>query len=144
MFKKEKDLAERSRTLLKNKEARNLRSEIAKQFHVTEEDICSIIEPKASISCTKLASKTLLYSVDNVPLFFDANSRNALFPTVFALWKCPSMLRHFVIHEHVSHFVLKGADLMLPGVSVINGWFSLFLISQPSFICTRCSDIKQE
>lgn len=121
MFKKERDLAERSRTLLKNKEARNLRNEVMTQFNIADEALSSIIEPKASITCTKLASKTLIYSIDGVPLFFDANGRSALFPTVFALWKCPSMLRHFVIHEHVSHFVLKGADLMLPGVSMING-----------------------
>ena len=37
MFKKERDLAERSRTLLKNKEARNLRNEVMTQFNIADD-----------------------------------------------------------------------------------------------------------
>jgi translation initiation factor 2D len=39
-----------------------------------------------------------------------------LYPTVFALWKIPVMLPQVVIHSPVSTFVLRGADLMAPGI----------------------------
>jgi len=47
--------------------------------------------------------------------------RYNLYPTIFALWRFPSMLRCFVIHPQVSSFVLKGADLMLPGLATTHG-----------------------
>lgn len=38
------------------------------------------------------------------------------FVQVYALWLVPEMLPTFVIHSPVSSFILKGADLMMPGV----------------------------
>ena len=35
---------------------------------------------------------------------------------VHGLWRCPRMLPSMILLSPVSHFVLKGADLMLPGV----------------------------
>lgn len=120
MFKKDRDLTERSKTLLKNKECRNLRSEVLKQFpSITEDEITSLIANKAAVTATKLASKTILYSINNVVYFFDLNARNNLYPTIHALWAIPHMLKSYVIHSPVSGFVLKGADLMLPGVCQI-------------------------
>jgi predicted ribosome-associated RNA-binding protein Tma20 len=86
MFKKTQDLAERSKTLLKNKEVRSLRKEIAAQFPaVTEEDVANaIVTNMAQVTITKLASKTLLYSIEGVVYFFDLNARNNLYPTVAA------------------------------------------------------------
>lgn len=93
MFKKDRDLTERSKTLLKNKEVRNLRSELVKQFpSVSEDEISTIITNKAQVTTTKLASKTILYSIDKVVYFFDLNARNNLYPTVHALWSLPHMV----------------------------------------------------
>jgi len=37
-----------------------------------------------------------------------------LYPTVFALWKAPSLIPSFLLKgAEVSHYVLSGADLML-------------------------------
>ena len=117
MFKKERDLAERSKTLLKNKEVRTLKADIIKRFpSVQEEELNAVIPNKANITVTKLANKTLLYSIDGVTLLFDIEGRNNLCPALPFLWKFPTALPTFVIHSPVSEFVLRGADLMLPGV----------------------------
>lgn len=117
MFKKDRDLAERSKTLLKNKEVRTLKADIVKQFpNVNEDELNVVIPNKADITLTKLASKTLLYSIDGVTLFFDVGARNNLYPALPFLWRFPHALPTFVIHGPVSEFVLRGADLMLPGL----------------------------
>lgn len=117
MFKKERDLAERSKTLLKNKEVRTLKAEILKKFpQVGEEELNTVIPNKADITVTKLANKTLLYSVSGVTLVFDIESRNNLCPALPFLWRFPQALPTFVIHSPVSEFVLRGADLMVPGI----------------------------
>lgn len=118
MFKKDKDLTERSRSLLKNKEIRSLKAEILLQFpRLSEDQISEIIAKKSNLSQTKLASRTIVYSVDDVPFFFDKEGRNNLYPTVFTLWRFPEAMRTYVVHAPVSEFVLNGADLMLPGLA---------------------------
>jgi translation initiation factor 2D len=135
MFKKDKDLTERSNSLLKNKEVKSLRTEIAKQCcGLNEDNIMDLLPTKGSVSITKLANKTLLYSVDSIPYFFDAQGRNDIFPTVFTLWRYPNALTTFLIPGPVSEFILNGADLMLPGVATTSGvylssFFSIIFIS---------------
>jgi translation initiation factor 2D len=116
MFKKERDIAERSKTLLKNKEVRTLKSEILKKFPNVQEELNALIPNKADITVTKLANKTLLYSISGVTLVFDIESRNNLCPALPFLWRFPQALPTFVIHSPVSEFVLRGADLMVPGI----------------------------
>lgn len=117
MFKKERDLAERSKTLLKNKEVRSLKTDILKKFpNVTEEELTAFIPNKADITVTKLANKTLLYSINGVTFMFDIESRNNLCPALPFMWRFPNALPAFVIHSPVSEFVLRGADLMVPGI----------------------------
>ena len=117
MFKKDRDLTERSKTLLKNKEVRCLKAEIVKQFpNVQEEELNSVIPNKADITLTKLANKTLLHSIDGVVLFFDVNARNNLYPALPFLWRFPNALPTLIIYSPVSEFVLRGADLMTPGL----------------------------
>ena len=123
MFSKEKDLVERSKFLLKNKEARTLKADIAKLFpRLSENEISEIFPNKESISITKLANKTIVYSLKDIPLFYDYLDRRNIFPSIYALWKFPHTLRNIVIHSGVSEYVLRGADLMLPGLSTYNGF----------------------
>ena len=124
MFKKDKDLEQRTSNIIKNKDFKKLKLDILKQFPfdettgrgVTEDNLTNIFPSKCSITCTKLTSRTLLYSIDLIPYFIDLNGRCDLYPTVFALWKIPVMLPQVVIHSPVSTFVLRGADLMAPGI----------------------------
>ena len=127
MFKKDKDIDQRSSNVIKNKDFKKLKSDLLKQFSlsvlpssscrgITEESLAILFPPKCSITLTKFTSRTLVYSVDSVPLFFDVNGRCDFYPTIFALWKVPTLLPQVVIHSPVSTFVLRGADLMAPGL----------------------------
>ena len=121
MFKKDKDLAQRSTTLLKNKEVKNLCSEILKQCStLTESEISEFFNKKVTISVMKLATRTLIYSVNEIPMFYDKEGRNDLYPSIFFLWRFPHTIRNIIIHSPVSDFILNGADLMLPGVATID------------------------
>jgi translation initiation factor 2D len=118
MFKKDRDLSERSNSLLKNKEIRDLKANIVKQFIDVDDAILNeLFHKKSSVSQTKLASRTIIYSVDNIPLIFDKEGRSNLYPTIFFLWKFPRALKTFIVHPPVSQFILNGAALMLPGLA---------------------------
>jgi predicted ribosome-associated RNA-binding protein Tma20 len=118
MFKKERDVTERSRTLLKNKEVRSFKAEVAKQFPSLSEDALQVLLPnKAELHVTKLANRTLLYGIDQKVLFYDYQGRNQLFPTLHSLWLCPGMMRTLYTYGPVSKFVLRGADFMVPGLA---------------------------
>ena len=126
MFKKEKDLVERSRSLLKKRETKKLKDEILSQLPaLLPEQVEEFSPNKCSVEIVKLASRTLLYMFDGVPYFFDEDGRNKLFPTVFFLWRYSHALSTYVIHGPVSEFILNGADLMLPGLASFSGKISV-------------------
>lgn len=94
--------------------------EVLKQFQsLTENEINEFFNKKASVTVIKLASRSLIYTVNDIPLLFDKEGRNDLYPTVFFLWRFPHALRNIIIHSPVSDFILNGADLMLPGLASI-------------------------
>lgn len=57
----------------------------------------------------------------DTPLIFDYEGRNVLYPTLFLLWKYPDTLPVISIPSPVSTFLLRGADLMAPGVLNLQG-----------------------
>ncbi|CAM9725777.1 unnamed protein product, partial [Discosporangium mesarthrocarpum] len=126
MFRKKHDVAERSRSLLKSSAAKRIKIDILAALpSLTREVLDELIPNKDGIEVVKLASKALVYIhvPTKTPLFFDADGRGNIYPTVYALWAtagtgssacCPSL----VVHAPVSKFVLNGADIMLPGVVV--------------------------
>lgn len=64
-------------------------------------------------------SRTVIYTLDGVPIFLDTSGKGDFAPTVFSLWKVPHLLRRvWVKHPAVTQFIIGGADLMLPGVDV--------------------------
>lgn len=75
-----------------------------------------------------------MYGVEGgFPLFFDVDGRGSeIYPTVFALWKLPEMLPYFMLKGgEVSRFVIGGADLMFPGISVAADGLPSFSASEP-------------
>ena len=51
----------------------------------------------------KLSNKAQAYSVDGIMLFFDPEGRgDLLVPTVYALWKLPSMVQAVQTYSEVS------------------------------------------
>lgn len=129
MFKKDRDLVDRSQTLMKNKEIKSLRAELVSQFpRLQAEELETLLTKKANVTCIKLASRTILYCVDGIPFVFDKEGRNNLFPTVFFLWQFPHALRTMVVHSPVSKFIMNGADLMLAGLSNNEGINSFVIL----------------
>jgi len=160
MFKKDQDVHERSRSLLKNKEIRSLKADIVQQLHgsIDPEDLNRVITNKSSVTVIKLSNKNLLYAVDDAVMFFtldsfhranicqpaktgsnqtsakasNANSKstagtskvtgssgdkdNKLFPTIAFLSHFPDCMKTFIIYSPVSEYLMKGADLMMPGL----------------------------
>lgn len=124
MFRKDKDLVERSQTLLKNKEIKQLKTDLSKQFSYFErnqEDLNTLLPNKCNLTCTKLVNRTLLYSLDGFILFFDIEGRNNLFPTIHTLSLYPSLVPTVITWGPVSRFVLRGADFMGPGIASLEG-----------------------
>ncbi|CAN0182358.1 unnamed protein product, partial [Hapterophycus canaliculatus] len=102
MFRKKQDVAERSRSLLKNSAAKKIKAEIVSALPCLTKDVIDELMPnKASCCCpwgkrfcdgievVKLATRALVYFhvPSKTPLFFDSDGRNNLFPTVYALWR---------------------------------------------------------
>ena len=51
-----------------------------------------------------------------MPLLIDVEGHGDFVPTLYAVWRVPQLCSHVTIPAPVSAFVLKGADLMLPGL----------------------------
>ena len=68
MFKKKEDLTERSKSLLKNKEVRQLKQTVASNFGIEADDL---FPGKGNVSVAKLVDKSLIYSVSDLPVIFD-------------------------------------------------------------------------
>lgn len=63
-------------------------------------------------------SRMVVYTVDDTrePVLFDASGKGDFCFSVYALWRVPDLLPKLLVHAPVSAFVLRGADVMLPGV----------------------------
>ena len=120
MFRKAQSMSERSRSRLKSSEVKKLKGALRSALLLTPEALESLMPAKDSILQVKLRSKALVYihEASGTPLFFDADGRKSLYPTVFVLWKLPTLLPLLATHCQVSGRILSGADLMLPGVSL--------------------------
>ena len=94
MFKKENQLEERSRSKIQSKDIKKLRIDILKQFqNISEEELNEIINKKVDVVLWKLANRTNIYLVNDIPMLIDKEGRNILYPTVYWLWKFPFSLR---------------------------------------------------
>lgn len=120
MFKKESDLLGRSKSKIQNKDIKKLRVDIIKSScHISEDELNEFFNKKESVTQVKLVNRSILYEVNDIPMFYDKDDRNNFYPTIFLLWRFPSALRNIIIHSPVSEFILNGADLMLPGVAYL-------------------------
>ncbi|KAG0467556.1 hypothetical protein HPP92_019136 [Vanilla planifolia] len=120
MFKKPAEAKALQR--LSGGDRKKLRRSAKERFPLaTDADIDAILPPKAEVTVAKLPNRIHVYEVEGgFPVLFDVDGRgNDIFPTVYALWKAPEMLPAFVLKAgEVSRFVIGGADLMFPGISI--------------------------
>ncbi|CAE8596234.1 unnamed protein product, partial [Polarella glacialis] len=111
--------AAQGQNLLSKKDLKTLKGQLSELFPGLDEKTIDVLLPEGQAKVVKLDNRCLLYSAgDAAPVFFDAEGRGELYPTMHTLWLHPNMMLELTIHPPVSKFVLNGADLMLPGVLV--------------------------
>ncbi|XP_062219334.1 uncharacterized protein LOC133919095 [Phragmites australis] len=133
MFKKPVDVKALQR--LSGADKKKLRRTAKERFpQASDADLDAILPPKVEITVAKYPNRALVYGIEGeFPMIFDIDGRgHELFPTVYALWKVPHLLPAFTLKGgEVSRYVLGGADLMFPGVSIHPEGFPSFEAGQP-------------
>ncbi|KAM3681533.1 hypothetical protein ACB098_12G003700 [Castanea mollissima] len=120
MFKKAVEAKSHQR--LSGADRKKLKRTVRDRFPAASDaDIDALFPPKAEITVAKFQNRVHVYAVEGgFPMFFDVDGRGTeIYPTVFALWKVPELLPVFMLKGgEVSRFIIGGADLMFPGISV--------------------------
>ncbi|MBA0827353.1 hypothetical protein Goarm_012138, partial [Gossypium armourianum] len=120
---------------LSGADRKKLKRTIRDRFpRASDADIDALLPPKAEITVSKFQNRVHVYGVEGgFPLFFNVDGRGSeIYPTVFALWKLPEMLPYFMLKGgEVSRFVIGGADLMFPGISVAAEGLPSFSAGEP-------------
>ncbi|XP_070164989.1 eukaryotic translation initiation factor 2D [Polyergus mexicanus] len=105
---------------LKGTERKKLCEEVLAAYPSLLEDIQSLLPKKESISVMKIVTHNgqigRIYCVAKIPMFFQLDSYNLLFPTIYTLWHHPYLINTFTMHSAVLSKLAGGADLMLPGL----------------------------
>lgn len=133
MFKKAVEAKSLQR--LSGADKKKLRRAVKEKFpRASDADIDTLLPPKAEITVAKFQNRVLVYGVEGgFPMFFDTDGRGSdIYPTVYALWKVPDLLPAFTLKGgEVSRFVIGGADLMFPGISIPAEGFPSFSAGEP-------------
>ncbi|KAH9605225.1 hypothetical protein KSS87_012850 [Heliosperma pusillum] len=133
MFKKAVEAKALQR--LSGADKKKLRRNVKDKFRLASDaDIDSLLPPKAEISVAKFPNRILVYGVEGgFPVFFDTDGRGSeIYPTVYALWSAPDLLPAFTLKGgEVSRFVINGADLMFPGISIPPDGLPSFSAGEP-------------
>ncbi|KAG8071058.1 hypothetical protein GUJ93_ZPchr0006g41808 [Zizania palustris] len=133
MFKKHVDVKALQR--LSGADKKKLRRTAKERFpQASESDLDAILPPKVEVTVAKYPNRVLVYGIEGeFPMLFDVDGRgHELFPTVYALWKVPDMLPAFTLKGgEVSRFILGGADLMFPGISIPTEGLPSFQAGKP-------------
>ncbi|XP_067269364.1 eukaryotic translation initiation factor 2D [Pseudorasbora parva] len=111
----------KSNTVIKGSDRRKLRTDISAAFpSLSVEQLNELIPNKEELNIVKIyahkGDAVTLYVLHKNPIFFQLEKQ--LFPTVYTLWRCPTMLPAFATWPPVLEKLSGGADLMLPGVVV--------------------------
>jgi translation initiation factor 2D len=133
MFKKPVDVKTVQR--LSGADKKKLRRTAKERFpQASDADLDAILPPKGEITLAKYPNHALVYAIEGeFPMIFNIDARgHDLFPTVYALWKVPHLLPAFMLKGgEVSRYVIGGADLMFPGISIPPEGFPSFEAGQP-------------
>ncbi|XP_056585734.1 eukaryotic translation initiation factor 2D isoform X2 [Triplophysa dalaica] len=113
----------KSNTVIKGSDRRKLRADISTAFpSLSAEDLNELVPNKEELNTVKIyahkGAATTLYVLHKNPIFFQLEKQ--LYPTVYTLWRYPAMLPAFTTWPPVLQKLAGGADLMLPGVVVLN------------------------
>ncbi|XP_068585885.1 eukaryotic translation initiation factor 2D [Cebidichthys violaceus] len=111
----------KSNTAIKGSDRRKLKADLSAAFpSLLADHLSELIPNKEDLNVVKIyahkGDSVTLYVLHKNPLFFELEKR--LYPTVYALWRCPALLPAFRTWPPVLQKLTGGADLMLPGVVV--------------------------
>ncbi|GAB65652.1 hypothetical protein PCYB_071540 [Plasmodium cynomolgi strain B] len=113
MFKSK--IALGNKNFLGNKDRKKLAVTIKNTFNLdNDEQVDEILDKENTCICKVQKTKITIYLSKNIPVLFTI--KNCIFPTVYTLWKFPHIIPCFVIYPPASEFLMKGADLMIPGI----------------------------
>ncbi|XP_054714541.1 eukaryotic translation initiation factor 2D-like [Uloborus diversus] len=108
-------------TTVKGSDRRKLRTMIESHYsHLSAEDLNALIPAKSEMNQVKAMTHggtiaMIFYSGTN-PVFFQVENR--CFPTLYSLWKYPTLLPTIATVPAVLEKICNGADLMAPGIVV--------------------------
>ncbi|XP_051059921.1 eukaryotic translation initiation factor 2D isoform X2 [Phodopus roborovskii] len=111
----------KSNTAIKGSDRRKLRADVTAAFPTLGTDqVSELIPGKEELNVVKLyahkGEALTVYTRGGNPILFELE-RN-LYPTVYTLWSFPDLLPTFTTWPLVLEKLVRGADLMLPGVVV--------------------------
>ena len=106
---------------LGGQEEKRLRKALAARFALDAEAAEALVPKKSTLELVKCQapSRMHVYVSDGQPIAYDPTGRGDHAPTIFALWRVPTLLGEPVVvrHPDVATIVIaRGADLLLPGV----------------------------
>ncbi|TIA89789.1 hypothetical protein E3P99_01874 [Wallemia hederae] len=120
MFKK--PYAAKPQTTLKNSDRKKLRARVQERFELNDDDAKLLLPDAVSSMRVKTYNNenAIIYSAaDNDPLWFTVGkAEDELIPTVYTLFKKPSLLPVITTWPFVIDKIATGADLMAPGVAL--------------------------
>uniref|UniRef100_A0A8D0A056 Eukaryotic translation initiation factor 2D n=1 Tax=Sander lucioperca TaxID=283035 RepID=A0A8D0A056_SANLU len=98
---------------------RKLKADISAAFpSLSADELSELVPNKEELNVVKIyvhkGDSVTLYVLHKNPLFFELEKR--LYPTVYVLWRYPTILPTFRTWPPVLQKLIGGADLMLPGV----------------------------
>lgn len=111
----------KSNTVIKGSDRRKLKADLCAAFpSLSADELSDLIPNKEELNVVKIyahkGEAVTIYVLHKNPLFFELEKQ--LYPTVYLLWRCPSLLPVFRTWSPVLQKLVGGADLMLPGVVV--------------------------
>ncbi|XP_044067813.1 eukaryotic translation initiation factor 2D [Siniperca chuatsi] len=114
----------KSNTVIKGSDRRKLKADISAAFpSLSADELSELVPNKEELNVVKIyahkGDAVTLFVLRKNPLFFELEKR--LYPTVYVLWRYPTLLPTFRTWPPVLQKLIGGADLMLPGVVVSSG-----------------------
>lgn len=111
----------KTQTAIKGSDRKKLRASVGASFStLTADDLTLVIPAKDEMTVTKIyihsGDTAVIFSVHKNPVFLELD--RCLYPTVYTLWKFPHMMLTMTTWPQLLQKLLRGADLMLPGVIV--------------------------
>lgn len=118
MFKAKQPSLQGRTNILGDKDRKVLRNQFLSQFPSKDrETFNDLFPPTAQASVFAIKGGCEIYICNETPWFFVLSKKKGapLYPTLFTLWQLPDLLPLIVCQVQAPKYLIRGADLMLPG-----------------------------